>query len=489
MGVRLPPGALTMQSFLKEHKHEFILGILIGIYIVYFTLASFLRYDNFYAGRYDLGNMDQAVWNTLNGRIFQTSGESGAVVSRLSAHADFMLVALSPFYLIWNSPKMLLLIQTVVLSLGAIFVFLIAKEILKNKHLALIFGFIYLMNPSLQMANLFDFHAVTFATTLLLASFYFLIKKRYFLLTIFLILSGITKEQVWAITSIFGFPLLVRRRIKIKILGIGIILFSLAIFGYLIWYAIPQTLGKQHFAIAYFSDFGDSPTNISLNLLLSPQKLILTIFDASSLEYLKKIFLPLGFISFLNPLPLMFSIPDFLINLLSNNFNLRQIYYHYTSTITPFIFISAIYGARQFAKWFSKFPKFYLGLYLLVFTLSSAYFFGPLPGAKYPNLAMFNRPYANKKIVENFLSTVPEKYIVAATNNLGSHLSHRRVVYTIPVGVYDADIVAFLLNDSYAQPSLVAQKEMVNSLKQDRNYLKIFEKDDFVVFKKQGVLL
>jgi uncharacterized membrane protein len=194
-----------MGRFLKKYKHEFILGILICIYIAYFTIASFLRYDNFYTGRYDLGNMDQTVWNTLHGRIFQGSGD-GTTVSRLSFHADFMLILISPFYLLWSNPKTLLLIQTVILALGSIFVFLIAKEIIKNKRLALIFGFLFLMNPLMQLTNLYDFHPVTLATAFLLASFYFFIKRKYFLLVVFLTLSAITKEQVWIIASIFGFP-------------------------------------------------------------------------------------------------------------------------------------------------------------------------------------------------------------------------------------------------------------------------------------------
>lgn len=478
-----------MGKILQRYKQEFILGILICIYIAYFTLASFLRYDNFYTGRFDLGNMDQTVWNTINGRIFQTTSDSGIIISRLSAHADFMLILLSPFYLLWSHPKMLLLIQSVVLALGSIFVFLIAKETIKNKNLALIFGFLFLMNPLLQFTNLYDFHAVTLATTLLLASFYFLIKQKYLLLVVFLILSGFTKEQVWIITAIFGFPLLFQKIKEIKLLGVGIIFFSLTIFVYLINYLIPQNSGGQHFALAYYSDFGNSPVQIAINTLLSPQKLFLTFFNASGLDYLGKMFLPLGFISFLNPLQLIFSIPSLLINLLSNNLHLRQIYYQYTSAITPFIFISGIYGVKQFIKWLPKIPKIYIMTYLVFFTFLSAYSYGPLPGAKKPNLDMFTKPQSNKEIIENFLSKISEKYTVAATNNLGSHISQRKTIYTIPVGIDKADIVLFLLNDKFAQPSLEAQEEMANNLKSDENYIKVIEKDDFVVFKKQGILL
>ena len=478
-----------MGKILKNHKHEVILGILICIYIAYFTIASFLRFDNFYAGRFDLGNMDQTVWNTINGRIFQTSTDNGVIISRLSVHADFMLILISPFYFLWSSPKTLLLLQTAVLALGAFFVFLISKEVLKNKNLALIFGFLFLMNPLVQHTNLYDFHAVTLATTLLLASFYFLIKKRYFLLTVFLILSGITKEQVWIIISIFGFPLLFQKTKKIKFLGISIITFSLGIFIYLVWYLIPHNLGTQHFALAYYSDFGNSPMEIIKNVLFSPQKIISMFFENSRLEYLKDFFLPMGFTSILSPITLVFAVPDLLISLLSNNSQLRQIYYQYSATITPFVFISSIFAVKTIIKWFPKIPKFYFVLYLLFFTIFSSFLFGPLPMAKNPNIDMLTKPQKNKEIIKNFLSRISEKYSVAATNNLGAHLSHRKINYTIPYGIDKADVIIFLLNDRFAQPSLATQKEMANNLKRNKNYIEVFEKDDFVVFKKQGVLL
>ncbi len=471
-----------------SRKQEFVLAILICIYILYFTTASFLRYDNFYTGRFDLGNMDQTVWNTINGRIFQASTGDGSIISRLSAHADFMLILLAPFYLIWPHPKMLLFIQSVVLSIGAIFVFLIAKEILKNKNLALTFGFLFLMNPSLQFTNLYDFHPVTIATTTLLASFYFFLKKKYSLLVLFLILSGLAKEQIWIIASIFGLFLLFMTK-KTKILGIGIIFFSLIIFGYLIWNAIPKNAGGQHFALSYYSSFGNSPGQIIKNLLLSPQKIISTILEGGRLEYLKQVFMPLGFVSLLSPMYLILAIPDLLINLLSNNTQLHQIYYQYSATITPFIFASSIYGVKQFIKWFPKIPKIYIIIYLLIFTCLSAYLSGPLPGSRNSNFDMFTKPQEEKQTIENFLSRIPAKYSIAATNNLGSHLSHRQKVSTIPVGIENADVVIFLLNDRFAKPSLKGQAEMVNKMRHDRNYVQVFRIGDFVAFKKRGYLL
>lgn len=498
---------LKIENFINKYVYEIVLLISIAVYTLYFTSISFLRYDNFYTGRFDLGNMDQTVWNTIHGRIFQMTDPNGTdIISRLSFHADFILILLSPFYIIWSHPKMLLLIQSIVVGFGAAFIYLIAKKVIKSKILSLAFSFSYLMNPSLQYANIYDFHAVVLATTFLLAAFYFLIQKKYIYFLIFSVLSALTKEQIWIVIALFGgyiallgmipdqafalslcrrgSSLLKRLRTKKIIFGITILLTSLFIFRYLIWTAIPEARGTQHFALSYYSDFGDSPGNIVKNVFLSPQKILGTILEKERIGYLKQLFNPVGFLPIFSPFSLFFALPDFLINLLSNNKQLHQIYYQYTSTITPFIFIASIFAVKTLKKRLPKIPVFVFVLYLTFSSLYSAYEFGPLPGAKKPNLDMIVKPILYKDKINDFLSKIPNSYSITASNNIGSHLSQRQKIYNAPININKSDYVIFLLNDQFAFPTLREQKEMAEKLKRDKNYVEIFKEGNFIAFKK-----
>lgn len=487
---------LRLEGFIQKYKYEVFLGIAILLYILYFTAASFLRYDNFFTGRFDLGNMDQTVWNTLHGRIFQATDPNGTnIISRLAFHADFILILLAPFYFFWQDPKNLLLIQTIVVAGGAIFVYLIAevvlshsyKEINKPKLTAFLFAILYLLNPAVQYTNLFDFHGVTLATTFLLGAFYFLKSKHYNWFLIFIFLSGITKEEVWIITALLGLYTVFAE--KKKQLGSMIFLASIAIFSVLLFYAIPHAKGGSHFALSYYSDFGSSPKEIIGNLLLKPQKTVPLFFQKDQLTYVFELLLPFGFLSLLSPLSLLFILPEITADLLSTNANPHSIYYQYTATLTPFFFISAIYGLRGITKHFKKIPIILYTLYLILNTLVAAYFYGPLPGAKSPDLDMFTRPQPYRNIINNFLNGIPKKFSVATTNNLGSHLSRRQKIFTIPVGIDKADIILFLLDDPFAQPSLAAQKKMVENMKHDQKYIEIFKVDDFIVFEKRDLYL
>src|SRR3989344_3238335 len=479
---------LKIENYIKNHLHEVILLLMITLYAVYFSQASFLRYDNFFTGRFDLGNMDQAVWNTINGRIFKITDPNGTdIISRLSFHADFILVFISPLYFIWANPKMLLLLQSIALGLGAVFIYLISNNLLKNKNISLAFSLAFLLNPSLQFSNLYDFHPVTLATTLLLGAFYFLKREKYLWMLIFLILASLSKEQIWIIAALFGAYLFFID--KKRLMGILITVLPLGIFYYLIAKAIPEARGAQHFALSYYSDFGESPLTIIRNIFLSPGKIIGILLQEKQLIYLTKIFSPLGFLSLLFPLTLIFILPDLFINLLSNNSQLREIYYQYTATITPFIFISAIYAVATVQKRFSKISFRFFMWYILISAILGAYFIGPLPGSKNPNINMFTKQLPQKETIANFLDSIPQKFSIAATNNLGSHLSHRQKIYTIPVGIDQADIILFLLNDPFAQPSLKAQIETADKMKEDKNYIQVFKQGDFIVFEKRNLYL
>jgi uncharacterized membrane protein len=329
------------------------------------------------------------------------------------------------------------------------------------------------------------------ATTFLLGAFYFL-KKNTPLFILFLVFAGLTKEQVWLIDALLALYFVyyyLKRKNKYRIiLGTVITLMSVGAFYYLVWYAIPSlNPSNKHFALSFYSDFGGSPTSIVKNILFSPFKTLSILFGKDQLFFLKELFMPVGFLSLLSPLYLIFTIPDFLIDLLSNNSQLHQIYYQYTACLTPFIFISAIYGVKNIFKWFSKIPKSLIITFVLIMSLISAYLFGPLPGSMQQSIDVFIKPQPNRDFINHFLSIIPKSYSVAATNNVGAHLSHRQKIYTIPVGVEKADLVIFLLDDKFAQPSLGAQEKIVKELQQNKSYKEIVKIGDFIAFRKANL--
>lgn len=475
------------EIWIAKHKQATILLALILLYCLYFVPITFLRYDNFNTGKFDLGNMSQTVWNTTQGRIFTFTNPDGTeILSRLAFHADFILVLFAPFYALWQTPKVLLLLQTVILALGAIFVYLIGRDVLKNRNLGLVFSFIYLLNPALQRTNLYDFHAVTLATTFFLGTYYFYQKKNYLYFGLFALLAALCKEQLWVIVALFGIFVAVFQRKWLY--GSIMTIASFGMFYFLVWQAIPSAIGGDHFALSFFAELGNSPTEVVSTVIFSPWKLWEMIAEPSKIDYLKQIFSPLGYLPLLGPLWLLFAIPDLLINLLSSNDNFHQIYYQYTATITPFLFIAAIHGTRFLQQLLKRLGHATLitagiSIYLIGMTLNAAYLYGPLPGAKGANIAMLEELVGDRAFIDSYLESIPAEYKVAASNSVGSHLTHREHLYVLPNGVDQADMVVFLLVEKYTRER---ELKLIQELKQDKRFILVVDRDPFIVFKRSS---
>lgn len=492
-----------LEAHLKADSQKVVLTLAVIAYSIYVSVASLARYDNFNTGRFDLGNMVQTVWNTSQGRIFELSDPNGIeTVSRLAFHSDYILVLFAPVYALIPHPGVLLVSQAVIVAIGAFFIYGISNIMLKNRWASLFIALAYLINPSIIRANLYDFHAVVLATTFLLGAWYYYLKKRFLLMSVFLVLAGITKEQVWAVVALFGFYVglveifrNLRKKKFSSVLqnktffwGIGIFISGLIIFYTTITYLIPGARGgNEHFALEFYGKFGSSPKELVINILESPQEILWIAVSPDRLEYLKMLFQPLGYLPLLSPAILVFIIPDLLINLLSSNPNFQQIYYQYTAVITPFLFIAAIYSIAFLNKTFPKLKINFLAAYLFFAAIYGTYLYGPLPGSKNPNTGMFDEKTANREEIAEYLKTIPHTASVAATNNAGSHLSEREFLTTLPIGIYDTEYVVFMVDGNVGQD--LKHKENIVRLLNNPNYILLKKLDNFYVFGKLPILV
>jgi uncharacterized membrane protein len=252
-------------------------------------------------------------------------------------------------------------------------------------------------------------------------------------------------------------------------------------FYYLLWYAIPQTAGSAHFALSYFAEGGDSPTDVIKSILLSPVQSFQTAFSPDRILYYKKLLVPVGFLPLFWPLWLIPAAPDLVLNIFSNRIQLQQIYYQYTATISAFLFISLIYGIALLRKYLLRIPLAAYALYLVIMALIGAYLYGPLPGGKEPSIDMVTKPEKGRIVIDQELSRIPETGSITASNNLASHLSERERVYVIPNGIGSADYVALYKQTNNTNSSEMAALERVED---DLTYEKYFENSQIVLFRK-----
>ncbi|WP_220193857.1 DUF2079 domain-containing protein [Ktedonospora formicarum] len=333
--------------------------LLVAGMLAYTLITGFeavLRYNTFTSTAFDLGNMDQVLWNTLHGHPFQWTNQGvdwfGPPI-RLAQHFEPILLPLSLLYAFGADPRILLIFQTLVLASGALPIFLLSRHYLPRWPLvagALVLG--YLLSSALIGVNLFDFHPVALVTPLFLYAFLALTRRRFVWCLICCVLAATCKEEIPFVVMLFGF--LVLWKYQAPRLGLILIIGGL-LYGIVAWTAIKHFYpGNQGNNFWYrYAYLGATPTDAIVNIAMHPWILPLTYLTLERLYYLAGLLRCYGFPSLLAPEWLLPALPNLALNLLPNNNSLLYSgIYHYNAPLIPFVAMSAIIGlARLVAFW------------------------------------------------------------------------------------------------------------------------------------------
>lgn len=483
-----------INDYLLRNKFELVLSILIFLFIGFFSYLHLIRHDSLHSDYYDLGIMDQTVYNTFKGRILELTNPEGINnFKRMAIHNDIILAFLAPFYFIFSGAQTLVVIQTIVVALGAIPVYLLGKMILKSKPLSLTFAFAYLMYAPLQRAGNFDFHAVLLAVTFLLFMFYFFLRKKYWVTFIFFVLSIISKEQISLTTGFFAAIMAISayKKNDRKQLFFSVLIFAISVvwFTASIWLIAPYFRGGQHFALSRYKTLGVGPTEIIKNFLLKPGTYFNFIFNSVNSNYLFLLLSPLAFVSLFSPIYLLMALPEFMINFLSSHSQMRGIDNHYAAIIIPFVFISAIFGVNEILKRKILDSKKLIWI-LITFTFIMSYYKGLLPYSKDSSLKLFMTHRSEMDSVKIWEKKLRDENIsISISESLGAHFSQRIKMYRFSETYKYADYVLLMRNDIYND--WLDKKQSIKDyekLKADKGYNMIYKDNEFEVYKKNGVI-
>jgi uncharacterized membrane protein len=332
------------------------LGIIMLVYSLGMSYEAVLRYDTFKATAFDLGNMDQVMWNTIHGRLFQFTNQAidwYGPPTRLAIHFEPIILPLSLLYLFFADPRTLLIFQTLALASGALPVFLLTRKTIPGwPLLAPVMVLAYLLSPALLGLNIFDFHPVSLATPLLLYALLALAYKRYIWFLIACILAASCKEDIPLVIAVLGILLI--WKYKLPRLGtaliIGGVLWSFVAFRLVIPHFYPGVQANNYWY--RYESLGSSPGAAILNIFIRPWLFLGLFFTLERIYYLASLLRSVGFLPLLAPEWLLPTLPSLAVNLLGNDPLLYSGVYHYNAAIIPFLMLSAIHGTSRFlALW------------------------------------------------------------------------------------------------------------------------------------------
>jgi uncharacterized membrane protein len=450
-----------------------IVSLLAVAYIGVFGTMALRRHQNLRTNALDLGYTDQAVWNTLHGRPFQFSTYLDAAFrldipiqeirepgNLLAYHVEPLLAVISVLYLIHDGPETLLWLQTVVIALGAFPVYLLARRRFSrtgreraappdgplSRWLPVAFVLVYLLSPSLEGANLSDFHAVALSPTLLLAAFYFLETERPWGYVVFGFLAVMCKEEVGLQVAMLGlWAAFVRRRWGLG-LGSFVVALSWSLFCFMVIMPHFNGLESSAFVVRY-GQFGDSPLEIVTNVLREPRLLFDWLLKPEVLRYPRDLLLSSGGLAILYPLGLLMTFPVLAVNTLSMYGWMRSGGGHYSAAIVPFLIIAAIYGVDGVARLVARYAGPRLSAHgtklqkLVLVVLTVAGLGVALAHHHQAGISPLSRRYALGPVTEHArraallaerVNRLPPDVAISAGSNLYPHVGHRERVYLFP---------------------------------------------------------
>jgi uncharacterized membrane protein len=424
---------------LRRPGNQALLWLAMVAYAAGLSALSILRHRAFATGRFDLGNMVQAVWSTAHGHPLQITGLRGDQISRLGAHFDPILAVFAPLWLVWPSADMLLVTQAVAVALGALPAYWLARKHLGSERAGLGFALAYLIYPPTQWLTLNEFHPVALACPLLLFAIWFLDEGRLLPFAACALVAATTKEEIALVVAGLGiwYALVHRRRLTGAVVAVG----GIAVALIAIEVVIPHfnRAGTSSFFTRY-SEVGSTPGGIVHTALTDPVKIVTTAFTGRGLGYLAQLVLPLGLLVVLAPLALIAALPELAVNLLSAATTQTSIHFHYTAGLIPVLLAAAVFGAKRLP------PHVPVATLVVVIALAANYLLGPMPFWRYfPGGEQLQAHAAevsdHDRIAARALRLIPPHAVVSASNSLGAHLSARRRLLSFPY-LQDAQWVA-----------------------------------------------
>jgi uncharacterized membrane protein len=399
-----------------------------------FAALAEARHRAFATGRFDLGNMTQAVWSTAHGRFLEVTDLSGEQISRLGAHFDPILAAFAPLWLAWPDPSLLLVVQAAAVALGAPAVFLLARRRLGSERAGLAFALSYLLYPPVQWLVVNEFHPVALATPLLLWAFWFLEDDRPWAFAAVAVVACLTKEHVGLVVAALGVWDWLghgRRRRGLAVAAAGVVVAVLAIAVVVPRYA-PG--GGSPFAGRYES-VGGSPGGIAKTAVTDPGRIVGAASERRDARYVSQLVWPLAVLPLLSPASLT-ALPELAANALSETRTQTSIHFHYTAGAIPGLVAGAVFGAAWLVR---RRPRLLPWVSIGVVTVGVAAnirlapipLWQHVPGGESLGAREW-RSTAHDRVLGRAVRLIPATAAVSATNALGGRLSERRRILSFP---------------------------------------------------------
>ncbi len=270
------------------HPAAIVLGVAILIWIVVFGMLVWRRHELYGTIDFDLGIHDQSIWQLSHGHWFTTV--RGLPI--FGHHATFGYFLLVPFYWLGAGPQFIDLLQVVVLALGAVPIYVLARDRLRSPWAALVPALVWLLQPSVQWFTWETFHPEVIAIVAVLCAYLAAERNRIGAYWVFVFLAIIWKEDLALLFIGLGLLYLLRKRWRLGAATIAVGAIWFAAFAMVM---VPHLAGGRTVYGPLYGTLGDSPGQVAKTAVTDPGAVASRLKQNGAGSYAVELMAPMAF--------------------------------------------------------------------------------------------------------------------------------------------------------------------------------------------------
>jgi uncharacterized membrane protein len=396
--------------------------VVLAMVVIYVVTVSRILIDvhlGLGTSSYDIGLYDQGTW--LLSR-FEAPFVTLMGRNLLGDHASLVMFLVVPFYWIVPGSETLLVLQTVAIGAGAFPLFAYARRALESDVLAVMIAACWLLNPAVNGTAYENFHPDGFIGFFLPLALYAALTERWRLYFVAFVLCLTVKEDVALVMVPLGvFVALTKHRkwgvisavasVVATVLGMFVLMRSLIGVPTRNTWRIPFG-GPSGFVKEVFTN----PINVWRHLTSEDRPL-----------YVWKMVAPFAGVFLLVPDLAVISAFVILANIVSTFWYQFHIEYHYSLIAVPGLIFGTVYALQRVLM---KYRQALVAIVLMT-TITTAYFWSPLPFAQTP-FPHWPASHPVAVAARDIIDVVPEDASIAVFHSLAPHLAHRKEIYQFP---------------------------------------------------------
>jgi uncharacterized membrane protein len=420
---------------LNEDRGLCVVLVAVAVWCAVMYLYVWRRHDRFGTFDNDLGFHDQYVWLLARGKSFSTV----LGLPPFGHNATFGYFLLLPLSWLGLGPHGLNLICTIAVGLGAVPLYLLARDRFGDQWKAVPFGLVWLLHPVVQ-GNVWEtFHPDALAMAPLMAAYLCATRRRWRWFALWLVLALIWKSDVSLAVAMLGLLLAFRsrrpgtpvldRRVAFATVALGLVWFA-----FTVGWMIPHFSGGGTVFGPLYGDLGKTPVDVAATTVRDPAMVAGRLWDHEPVRYGRDLLAPYAFLPVLAGGPLLLAGPQALVNLLSDLPFTREWAdnAHYQALPVVALSLALVEGVawldRKRPGWGRPATTI-----VLATSLAATVAWGSLPpfATQQAHYWSPDDPVA-RQVRQEAIDLIPPDASVTAHYLLVPHLTHRENVYSFP---------------------------------------------------------